>query len=69
MIVIVVISYTILGVFEFVPLYKQKKWPDIIVNAVLFSFSFVVAVLLCFEVDIPSPSGSIRRVVISIFGK
>jgi 4-hydroxybenzoate polyprenyltransferase len=69
MVIIVIASYMVLAIFEFVPLYKEKQFPDLWVNGALFFLSFVVGILLCIGVDIPSPSTPIREVVISIFGK
>jgi len=69
MIVLVVLAYSFLAVYEFVPLYKQKLWNDFLVNAILFTFSFTIAVLLCLDVKIPSPEKPIRELIISIFGK
>lgn len=69
MLVLVITAYTFLAIFEFIPLYKQKFWRDFWVNAVLFSFSFTVMMLLCFNIKIPSPEKPIRELIISIFGK
>lgn len=69
MILLVILIYSMLGIYEFVPLYKQRLWSDFSVNAVLAVLSFIVAVLLCFNVRIPSPEEPIRKMIIFIFGK
>jgi hypothetical protein len=69
MIVLAVISYALLAVYEFVPLYRQKLWKDMCLNIVLWAFSFTFAVLLSFDVKLPSPSPYIRGVITSIFGE
>lgn len=69
MLVLTIIGYTFLGIYEFIPLYKQKLWQDFWVNAALWIFSFIIAILLCLNVEIPSPEKPIREFIISIFGK
>ncbi len=69
MIILAVICYALLAIYEFVPLYKQKLWKDFSLNIVLWILSFTMAVLLCFNVRIPSPAPLIRDTVTSIFGK
>jgi hypothetical protein len=69
MFILVIIAYALLALFEFIPLYKQKLWRDFWVNAALSLFSFVVVLLLSFDVKIPSPAGPIREFITSIFGK
>lgn len=69
MFILAIIGYTFLVIYEFIPLYKQKLWNDFWVNAILGIFSFTVAMLLCFNVKIPSPEKPIRELITSIFGK
>ena len=69
MIVLAIIGYTFLVIYEFIPLYKQKLWHDFWVNVVLGIFSFTIAILLCLDVEIPSPEKPIRELIVSIFGK
>jgi hypothetical protein len=69
MFILVIIAYALLALFEFIPLYKQKLWRDFWVNAALGLFSFAIALLLSFDVKIPSPAGPIREFITSIFGK
>ncbi|NLK86936.1 MAG: hypothetical protein GX279_05540 [Clostridiaceae bacterium] len=68
MILLVIFSYALLAVYEFVPLYKQKLWKDFWSNTVLWALSFTSAILLCFDIKIPSPSPFIKSVIDSIMG-
>ncbi|MCT8978634.1 hypothetical protein N4T77_18760 [Clostridium sp. CX1] len=69
MVLLVVVAYALIAIYEFLPLYKQKQWRDFQVNSVLFFLSFVIAVLLCFKVHIPSPAEPIKVLITSVFGK
>ena len=69
MLVLVIIGYLFLAIYEFIPLYKQKLWQEFWINAVLGIFSFTIAILLCLNVEIPSPETPIRELITSIFGK
>jgi hypothetical protein len=70
MIAIVAIFYTIVFLYDFLPLYQEKKKKkEIGVYAVLALLSLGVAVLLSFGVRIPSPEKPIREFITSIFGK
>jgi hypothetical protein len=69
MYVLAIIGYTFWAIYEFIPLYKQKLWHDFWANAVLVAFSFSIVMLLCFNVEIPSPEKPIRELIISMFGK
>ena len=69
MFILVILAYALLVVYEFIPLYKQKLWRDFGVNAALSLFSFAIALLLSFDVKIPSPAQPIRELITSIFGK
>ena len=69
MLLLIIILYTAMAFYEFIPLYKEKQWKGLRVNAILFSISFVVAILLDFKVNIPSPARPIQDLIISVFGK
>ena len=69
MIILVITAYALLAFYEFIPLYRQKLWPDLWVNAVIGISSFIIAVLFCFDVKIPSPVKPIREFIILIIGK
>ena len=69
MLILVIIGYIILAIYELIPLYKRKLWNDFRTNAVLWIFSFIIIMLLCLGVKIPSPEKPIRELITSIFGK
>lgn len=69
MIILVIVGYSFLVIYEFIPLYKQKYWNDFWTNAVLGIISFTIAILLCLNVEIPSPEKPIRELIIFMFGK
>ena len=69
MLVLTIIGYALLALYEFIPLYKQKLWRDFWANTILALFSFTIAVLLCLDVRIPSPERPIRDLITAIFGK
>jgi hypothetical protein len=69
MLILVIIVYALLAIFELKPLYKQKNRRDFWTNAVIGFFSFAIAILLCLDVKIPSPAKPIQDLVTSIFGK
>lgn len=69
MIILVIIVYVSLAIYEFVPLYKQKQWKDFWVNTALWTFSFAIGTLIALNVDVPTPTPLIREAVTSLFGK
>lgn len=69
MLILVVIGYMLLAIYEFVPLYKQKQWRDFWVNAGLGIFSLTIAILLSLDVKIPSPADPIKEIITFVFGK
>ncbi|MDP4084129.1 MAG: hypothetical protein Q8934_05875 [Bacillota bacterium] len=69
MIILVVIAYSLLFIFEFFPLYNQKQWRDLWLTMILGLCSFTLIALLSFGVKIPSPAMPIKNVILSIFGK
>lgn len=69
MVMMVIMGYAILIIYEFVPLYKEQKWVDFWVNAFLCSISFTMSVLLSLNIKIPSPETPIRQVITALFGK
>jgi hypothetical protein len=69
MLVLAIVGYSFLVIYEFIPLYKQKLWRDFGTNVVLGVFSFTIAILLCLDVELPSPAAPIREIIISIFGE
>ena len=69
MIILIVLCYISLAVYEFVPLYKQKKWKDFWVNMAFWTASFAMAILIKLDVKIPSPANPIRDIITSLFGE
>jgi hypothetical protein len=69
MIILVIVLYSSLAIYEVLPLYKQKLWQDFWANIVIGTFSFTVSILLCLNVEIPSPVKPIGNLIISILGK
>jgi hypothetical protein len=69
MLILVILGYTCLVFYEFVPLYKKKLWWDFWTNTVLGILSFTFAVLLSLAIKIPSPEKPIREFITMIFGK
>jgi len=62
-------AYALLGIYEFVPLYKQKQWKDFFVNMVLGILSLCIGLLLSLDVEITSPIHPIKNFVKSLYGK
>jgi hypothetical protein len=69
MIVLIIIGYSLLALYEFIPLYHQKHWREFWVNVGLGVCSFTIAIHLCFDIKIPSPSGPILDMVKFVIGK
>lgn len=69
MFVIPFLVYSILAIYEFIPLYKQKLWRDFWVNASLGLCSFTIALLMSFGIKIPSPVMPIQKLIVSLLGK
>lgn len=69
MIAMVVMFYAAVFLYDFLPLYHEKKRKEIGVYAILGLLSLGIAVLLSFDVRIPSPEKPIREFITSIFGK
>jgi hypothetical protein len=69
MLLLTIIAYCILAIYEFIPLYKKKLRHDFFTNAALWISSFTIAILLCLDIKIPSPEKPIREFITSIFGK
>ncbi|WML44756.1 hypothetical protein [Neobacillus sp. PS3-40] len=69
MIALLLFGYSFLGLYEFIPLYKQKHWRDFWVNTILGICSFTIGILQCFDIKIPNPSEPIKDIVTLVFGK
>ncbi|HEX3031842.1 MAG TPA: hypothetical protein VHS59_06315 [Bacillota bacterium] len=69
MIVFPLVGYTLLFIYELLPLYHQKLWKDFAVTLVLGLGSLTIAVLLCLGTKIPSPESPIREFILAMLGK
>jgi hypothetical protein len=69
MLILVIIGYSFIAAFDLIPLYKKKYWRDFWVCMSLWTFGFLLALLLCANVKIPSPEKPVREFITSIFGK
>lgn len=69
MCILISVTYCLLAIYEFIPLYKNKQNSDFIINSILFIVSFIIAILLCLGVKLPSPAPYIQKIIISLIGK
>lgn len=69
MFIIVLIGYGILGIYEFVPLYMEKRWKEFYVNLALSVISFTLALLISLKVKIPSPLKPVESIIYFLFGE
>lgn len=69
MFIMVLVVYALLGIYEFVPLYKQKLWKDFFVNLGFAIISLTFVLLLSFDVPIPSPLCPVKNYLKFLFGK
>ncbi|MBU3214359.1 hypothetical protein LL033_03660 [Clostridium estertheticum] len=69
MFLLVIIFYLIIMSLEIVPLLKEKNNGKIIFYFSLIIFSMTISILLSLGVQLPSPSNTIKNIVVSIFGK
>lgn len=69
MVVVTLIVYALLAIYEFVPLYKEKRWREFYVNLVLSVISLVLAFLISINVKVPSPLKPIEPIIYSLIGK
>jgi len=69
MFVIVFVGYALLGIYEFVPLYKEKMWKEFYVNLGLTLISFTVAFLISINVKIQSPARLFEAIIYTLSGK
>jgi len=69
MFIAVLAGYILLGIYEFVPLYKEKRWREFYVNLALTLISFTAAFLISVNVKIPSPAMAIEMIINFLTGK
>ncbi len=64
----VVILVFVFVIIDVVPKYKKKEWVSFFLCVSLLVISITIAVLMDLNVEIPSPSEPIKKVVKLIFG-
>lgn len=69
MVVLVLVLYMPLLVFDLLPLYKQKLWREFTAAACLSGISLLTAVLLALGVKLPSPALPIQQLVYAVTGR
>jgi hypothetical protein len=68
MIILVILVYTIIMLVDAFPLLKQKKTGELAFYMILITLSFVLSILMVFNVKIPSPAVPIKNIIMSIMG-
>jgi putative effector of murein hydrolase len=53
---------------DLIPLYKEKKWMSFWVYATVLGIVFVIALLLAFNIKIPSPADPLKEIIVVIWG-
>jgi EamA domain-containing membrane protein RarD len=61
MILLVILIYILIGVLEVFSLIKQNKKKELILYSVIFSWAFILSILLNLSVKIPSPAKPIEN--------
>ena len=69
MFLLIIISYIIIMYFETALLLKEKDRTKMILYFSMIIFSMIISVLLALGIQLPSPSNSIKNIVVTIFGK
>lgn len=69
MIILILFVYSIIAFLELLPLYKErkKKKNGVLLYLLLFTFSFILSVLISMDAAIPSPAKAIEAVVKTVF--
>lgn len=68
MIFIVLIGYALIVFLDIIPTYKDGTRKEFWVSTGILSVSFVLFILLSFEVQIPSPADPLEQLITTIFG-
>lgn len=55
MIILLMITFAVIGIIEVPGLVKQKHWRDLAVFSAFFIFAFILALLQSMGIKIPSP--------------
>lgn len=69
MVIVVIMAYALIIYWDLIPLYRQKHRRDFGVNLALTLLTLAIAILISFDVTLPSPSYPIRNIITSIIGK
>ncbi len=69
MVIIVILVYCIYAYIHLVPMYKNEAGRDFWVNLTITILSFIVAILLSLDVELPSPANFIKNSITAILGK
>ena len=59
--------YTVILIFDLVPLAKKKKWKAYFLSLPIFILTYVVSILYALNIDIPSPATPIKEIITFIF--
>lgn len=68
LLVLLTIFYIILIIFDLTPIYLNKQWKVLGVYLTMLVVSYVIQVLLIFDVKVPTPADPIKRIVVFVFG-
>lgn len=52
---------------DLVPIYRDKKWKLFYIYSIITAISYIMIILIGFDVNIPSPAPIIKKAVTSIF--
>lgn len=69
MVALVILAYAVIIYLDLIPLYRKKHWRDFEVNMALTLFTLGIALLISFDVSIPSPAYPIKNLITLIIGK
>ncbi len=59
---------TALILIDLIPLYKQQEWKAFFIYSFLLGVILVIAVLVDFNIEVPSPSKPTKNIISFIFG-
>lgn len=67
MIILLILSFTIIGVMETATLSKNKYWRELVVFSVVHLTAFILCVLLSLGYELPSPAKGLELLLKSVF--
>ena len=68
MLVFVILLYTFIIIFELIPMIKKRRKKDLWVYIIGLAISFILAVLISFNVKLPSPNKMIEDIILMLKG-